>query len=120
MDEPVLGSFGGRSGLLGGTARSNISGEGSDGTVNPCRGDFLPFVCVFVLSMVEGDEKFELFKSNADGSMRRFKELSGSRERRCLETLEDREREMGELRAAVHSKEKGVERRPRTNSTRAS
>ena len=54
-------------------------------------------------------KKFELFKSNADGSMRRFKELSGSRERRCLETLEDREREMGELRAAVHSKEKDVE-----------
>ena len=41
--------------------------------------------------------------------MRRFKELSGSRERRCLETLEDREREMGELRATVHSKEKDAE-----------
>ena len=29
--------------------------------------------------------------------------------KRCLETLEDREREMGELRATVHSKEKDAE-----------
>ena len=64
--------------------------------------------------MVEGDEKFELFKSNA---MRRFKELWKSRET-CLETLEDREREMGEL-LRVSSKEKDA-RASRTNSTRAS
>lgn len=83
--------------------------KGSDGTVNPFAVIFFLLFAYSYFRWSRVTKKFELFKSNADGSMRRFKELSGSRERRCLETLEDREREMGELRAAVHSKEKDVE-----------
>jgi len=83
---------------------------------NNAKGGLNPFAVIFFLLFAFSyfrwtrvAKKFEQFKANADGSMKRFKELSGSRERRCLETLEDREREMGELRANIHEKEKEVE-----------
>ena len=83
--------------------------EGQQQRVNPFAVIFFLLFAFSYFRWSQVSKKFDLFKSNADGSMRRFKELSGSRERRCLETLEDREREMGELRATVHSKEKDAE-----------
>ena len=83
--------------------------EGQQQRVNPFAVIFFLLFAFSYFRWTQVSKKFDLFKSNADGSMRRFKELSGSRERRCLETLEDREREMAELRATVHSKGKDAE-----------
>jgi len=57
----------------------------------------------------DSSAKYEKFVKNSQGSMSRFKELSSSREKRCLQSLEDREHDVGELRALLHEQEKLVE-----------
>ena len=70
---------------------------------------FFVLFAFFYLRFSTARAKFESFKANANESMMRFKEKSASREKRCLQTLENREGEVGEMRSKMHQLEKNVE-----------